>query len=198
MCGRFETLPSIQSLIQTLQDNNIDIKIKFNDLPKKNKNIAPAEEIFSISNTGQDFFLSKTNWGIKFSPDSPLIFNSRIETIREKKFWQNLFDNNRLLVPMTGFYEWKKENNKKIPYRIYLPDEKIFFVPALFHVDKDQNIQTSLITTKPNEFIRKIHHRMPVILRITEGIQYLVGDKESNLNKCIPYTGEMLMERADI
>ena len=99
---------------------------------------------------------------------------------------------------MSAFYEWKKEGTKKIPYRIFLPDEEIFFVPALSYIDKDKNTFTSLITTTPNDFIKQIHHRMPVILKIKEAINYLIDDPESNLTKCQPYSGKMQMEPASI
>ena len=99
---------------------------------------------------------------------------------------------------MSAFYEWKKDGTRKIPYRIFLPDQEIFYVPAVYHIDKEKNIFTSLITTAPNEFIKQIHHRMPVILRIKEGINYLIDDAETNLGKCIPYSGKMEMEQVSL
>ena len=202
MCGRFETKPSIQSLVRALKKQNIDLDLKLSlELklaPTKSVNIAPTNKILSITYIDSRYKLSQTNWGIKFSSGSPLIFNSRIETITEKKFWLSLFDKNRLLVPMSAFYEWKKEGTKKIPYRISLPDEELFFVPALSYIDKDKNTFTSLITTTPNDFIKPIHHRMPVILKIKEAINYLIDDPESNLTKCKPYSGKMQMEPASI
>ncbi len=198
MCGRFETVLSVQSLFALFKENDVDLQVSVTDRAEKTENIAPAEKIFSINYSNRNYILSRTNWGIKFSEDSPLIFNSRIETIKTKNFWGNIFDKNRALVPMTGFYEWKKEKAKKIPFRIFLPDEKIFFVPALFYTDKNKHTYTSLITTTPNDFIRQVHHRMPVILSIKQGISYLAAEKEKILNMCVPYVGEMRMEKADI
>jgi len=198
MCGRFETKPSLQTLVSSLRKHNVDLVIELESEDKKSVNIAPTNKIFSISYSDSNYKLSYSNWGIKFSADSPLIFNSRIETIKGKKYWMNLFDKNRLLVPMSAFYEWKKEGAKKIPYRIFLPDEELFFVPALFTLNKGKEISTSLITTTPNKFIKQIHHRMPVILRIKDGLNYLLDDADSNLTRCIPYTGEMGMEPAEI
>ncbi len=198
MCGRFETTPSLQTLVAILKNHNIDVELRLDNTHGKTLNIAPSEEIFSIYNSNKNLYLSKIGWGIKFTPDSPLIFNSRIETIKEKKFWGNLFDKNRALVPMTGFYEWKKEKNNKVPYRIYLPDEEMFFVPALFHTDINKNISASLITTTPNDFIKSIHHRMPVILKISEGVTYLKSDKKIIFDMCVPYNGEMEIEKAEI
>ncbi len=198
MCGRFETKPSVQTLVKVLEKHGIVLRLDLQSEDKKSVNIAPTNKIFSISHSANNYKLSLTNWGIKFSEKSPLIFNSRIETIKEKKFWTMLFDKNRLLVPMSAFYEWKKEGARKIPYRIFLPDEEIFFVPALFSIYKDKKIYTSLITTTPNKFIKPIHHRMPVILKIKYGLNYLLDDLETNLSRCIPYSGKMDLEPADI
>ena len=198
MCGRFETTPSIQSLIEVLKKENIDLQLDFESKKNKTINIAPTESIISIIKSDQNYKLSVSKWGIKFNSDSPLIFNSRIETIQEKKYWFNLFGKNRSLVPMTAFYEWKTEGKKKTPYRIFIPNEEIFFVPALYYLDKDQNIYTSLITTIPNDFVKTIHHRMPVIFNIKNGLKYFSDSAESNLLKCIPYAGKMSMEKFNL
>ncbi|MGE5497695.1 MAG: SOS response-associated peptidase family protein, partial [Syntrophothermus sp.] len=107
------------------------------------------------------------------------------------------FDTSRCIVPMSAFYEWKKEGSQKVPYRIFLKNEKFFFVPALY-VEKEREFYASLITTTPNRFIEKIHHRMPVILKINEALEYLKNDSEINLARCIPFASdeEMEMERA--
>ena len=99
---------------------------------------------------------------------------------------------------MSAFYEWTKEGSKKIPYRIFLKDEPLFFVPALFHLDKDKNIFASLLTTIPNTFIKKIHHRMPVIFTFNNALSYFTNTAEDNLKLCIPFPHpeKMDMERA--
>ncbi len=195
MCGRFEATPSIQYIIEVLKEEKINIQLDYKKKENKTVNISPTESILIVLKSDQNYKLSIAKWGIKFKIDSPLIFNSRIETIKEKKYWLNLFDKNRSLVPMSAFYEWKKEGTKKIPYRIFLPDNEMFFVPALYFLDKEKNICTSLITTTPNGFIKPIHHRMPVIFSINEGIKYLSNSLEFNLQKCVPYSGEMSMEK---
>ncbi len=206
MCGRFESKPSIQALVDEFKKENKSLNIQMHrDIAGKEReaelselksfNISPTSKILSISYTEKNYNLFQSNWGIKFSAESPLIFNSRIETIKEKKYWNNLFNKNRLLVPMSAFYEWKKEGTKKIPYRIFLPGVESFYVPALYHIDKDKSIFASLITTAPNDFIKPIHHRMPVILEIKDAIDYLINDPEVNLSKCVPYAGKMELEQ---
>ena len=118
MCGRFESIPNAEGLLDQLKQLNIDLIVEKED-GLKTVNIAPTEKINGIRKQENQYFLSSYKWGIKFSQSSPLIFNSRIETIVEKKFWQDTFNRNRCLIPMSAFYEWKKEGSKKVPYRIF-------------------------------------------------------------------------------
>lgn len=194
MCGRFENTVSLENLFSALELENISLK---NELTQTN--IAPTQKIMTVTSRGDKLKLLPMNWGIKFSKDTPLIFNSRIETIKEKPYWRKLFDSNRCIVPMSAFYEWKKEGNRKIPYRIFLKKEKLFFVPAVY-LQKDNEFYASLITTTPNKFIEKIHHRMPVILRKEDAVDYLQCDSQVNLNRCIPYEQpeDMAMERVTL
>lgn len=200
MCGRFENKVNENIFVQLLQELKIKLIIDESLKKRKTANIAPTDPIFAIRLLDNEFTLSMVNWGIKFKEDSPLIFNSRIETIKEKKYWFSMFDKYRCIVPMTGFYEWKKEVTRKIPYRIFLPEDKIFYVPALYYTDKNKNIHTSLITTTPNKFIKPIHHRMPVMLDLKTGVQFLKNNAKDNLELCIPFPDdeEMKFEKAMI
>jgi putative SOS response-associated peptidase YedK len=199
MCGRFENNVSPYPIVEQLKFHYPDIEFELDEENTRKVNISPTNKILTLTNSDQKYKITPMVWGIKFSEDSPLLFNSRIETIKEKKYWTNLFNKNRCLVPMTAFYEWKKEGARKVPYKIFLQEEKLFFVPALY-LKKEEQYFTSLITTVPNAFIKKVHHRMPVIFKIQEALSYFSNDEETNLNKCIPLNDKikMGMERAEI
>lgn len=194
MCGRFETKKIEQTIIDQFSllqlpltvDDELDARSKFD--------IKPSEKILSISYDKSTYRLGKINWGFRFKEGSPFIFNSRIETIKEKPYWKNLFDKNRCIVPMTGFYEWKTEGKKKTKYRVSLPDKDIFYIPAIYYIDKEKNRYASLITTTPNRFISSIHHRMPVIFDFPNAVDYLIADLETNLKRSLPYDDNHKME----
>lgn len=194
MCGRFENKIREDWMMEKLAEFDFKIFLKNIGEERKKENIAPTNSIFALIKEDENFLGENNIWGIKFSDESPLIFNSRIETISEKHFWKMLFDRNRCIVPMSAFYEWKKEKSKKIPYRIFLKNEDMFFVPALFNKDKKGKKSISLITTEPNEFMKNIHNRMPVILNIKDAIEYLTGDAEKNIKNCVPYKDEKNMD----
>jgi len=192
MCGRFETKPNAEGLIKQLEQLNIELIVE-KDEGEKTVNIAPTEKITGIRKQLSKYLLSSFQWGIKFSQSSPLIFNSRIETIIEKKFWKDSFNRFRRLIPMSAFYEWKKEGGQKVPYRIYLKTEDLFFIPALYYINKENTCLASLITTTPNNFIRPIHHRMPVIFTYKNAVSFLTNTVDQNLKLCIPFPNPEIM-----
>lgn len=200
MCGRFENRIREDWMMQKFAEFNVNVFFRTVDKLRKKENIAPTNSILTLTKDDSDILADTNKWGIKFSEDSPLLFNSRIETIMIKPFWKMLFDRNRCLVPMSAFYEWKKENTKKVPYRIFLKNEEMFFVPGIFNKDKEGNKSVSLITTEPNDFMKEIHNRMPVILNMKDAVEFLSGDVNSNFEKCVPYKDEknMEMETAEI
>ncbi len=193
MCGRFESFEVDKKIVSLFTEHGLSFEIDEELQNRASIDIRPTEKILSILLKDDIYKITKVGWGIKFSDSSPLIFNSRIETIEEKHFWNGLFSKNKCLVPMSGFYEWKTEGKKKTKYRVYLPDKELFFVPAIYTRGKDKQIKASLITTTPNNFIRKIHHRMPVIFDFEEGINFLNNDIEANLKKCVPYDDTKIM-----
>lgn len=78
----------------------------------------------------------------------------------------------RCIVPSTGYFEWRHEGAKKIPYYIYLKDEPIFSMAGIYDswLDKEtgeEHSTFSIITTDTNSLTDYIHntkHRMPAIL----------------------------------
>lgn len=141
-------------------------------------------------------YLTEMKWGIQFDPEkkSPLIFNSRDDTVSTKPFWKKLFDRNRILIPMTGFYEWKDiGQKKKQKHKLILKNKKLFFVPGLYWKNKEGVNEFSLITTSPNSHVIKIHSRMPVILDDENVLNYFTDSSEENFKKLKPSGEEILI-----
>lgn len=105
-----------------------------------------------------------------------LFKNARAETLFEKWPWRMLWQHNRCIIPVTGFYEpHRLPNGKAQYYYTTLKDQEIFSIAGLW--DEWTNPQTGekvlsfvLITTDANAMMRKIHNggsnpfRMPKIL----------------------------------
>jgi putative SOS response-associated peptidase YedK len=194
MCSRFENKESGISIFKRLNKNSSGNYVleEFDDV--KNQNIAPTDRIIVLLRKDHKFIITDAQWGIKFKNEktSPLIFNSRIETIREKSFWKNLFANNRCLVPATAFYEWKTFNNKKIPHKISLENCDLFFFSSIYTVISNI-LSVSIITTEPNNFMKNIHRRMPHINSSDYINSFFYSQTDLLLNDIKPLSNEIPM-----
>ena len=101
-----------------------------------------------------------------------MTLNARADTIFQKPSFQEPIMKKRCIVPSTGYFEWRHEGTRKIPYYIYVKDEPIFSMAGVYDswLDKSTGkvISTfSIITTEANSLTDYIHntkHRMPAIL----------------------------------
>jgi len=89
--------------------------------------------------------------------------NARGETVAEKPMFATAFRGFRCLVPASGFYEWKTLAGRKQPCYVFPEDNALFGLAGIVLLWKGERT-ISLITTVPNELMREIHDRMPVIL----------------------------------
>ena len=165
MCGRY-SLIFIDDLGNRFRVFNpmIGLRSRFN--------IAPGSEMPVVVHEEKNE-LVMMKWGLVphgtrdlYAAKRPI--NARAETLSEKHSFQELLKNQRCLVPASGFFEWKKEGKKKIPFYIHLPKIPLFAFAGLYdqHAGPDGNLLFSytIITTEPNALIPKIHDRMPSIL----------------------------------
>ncbi|WP_294591660.1 SOS response-associated peptidase [uncultured Bacteroides sp.] len=136
------------------------------------------------------------NWGLipfwtKTEKDAEEIrkmtLNARADTIFEKPSFREPIMKKRCIVPSTGYFEWRHEGSKKIPYYIYLKNEEIFSMAGIYDtwLDKSTGVEHttfSIITTDTNpltDYIHNTKHRMPAILSKVDEEKWL----ESALSK---------------
>jgi putative SOS response-associated peptidase YedK len=134
------------------------------------------------------------------------MINARAETLLEKPSFRTLVSQRRCIIPADGFYEWRREGNRKIPMWIHLTKKEPFVFAGLW--DSWRNPQEgdvlntfTIITTDPNALVRRIHNRMPVIYDVAMGRQWLehsFGNRATTLAAVLrPWPSE-LMEAWDV
>ena len=57
--------------------------------------------------------LCKKAWGYPEWQNKGVIFNARVESVTEKRMFQNGIHYHRTVIPAAGFYEWSFLYNKK-------------------------------------------------------------------------------------
>lgn len=94
--------------------------------------------------------------------------NAKSETVFESRLYKGAVLRHRCIVPLSGFFEWKRAGDKKQPFAVHLKAEPIMSVAGIFSVwrpkDGPARYSFALMTTQANGFMKKIHDRMPVIL----------------------------------
>lgn len=167
MCGRFSLTTNKQQLAEAFAGFEPPRELS----PRYN--IAPSQPVAVVANTGQnkvDFFV----WGLipAWAKDPGIgnrMINARAETLAEKPSFKAAYRRRRCLVLADGFYEWRKNPDKsKTPMYIQLESKEPFAFAGLWErwnsPQGDEVLSCAIITTEPNEFMAKIHNRMPVIL----------------------------------
>ncbi len=109
-------------------------------------------------------------------------FNARAEEAARKPAFREALKKRRCLVPADAFYEWQQvDAQTKQPYAIALKSGEICAFAGLWESCQPAEgppLETfAIITTSPNELMKPIHNRMPVILEPGDYARWLApGD----------------------
>jgi putative SOS response-associated peptidase YedK len=117
--------------------------------------------------------LDVLRWGLvprwaKDAKDAARLINARSEGIEGKPSFRDAFAKRRCLVPMDGFYEWRKaEEGSRQAYAVALASGRPMAVAGLWEGWKSPEgewLRTfTVITTASAGKQALVHHRMPVI-----------------------------------
>lgn len=170
MCGRYAFYLPHEAMVRLfdLQDDAPAVEARYN--------VAPSNFVPVIRNDKAHMRkLSLLHWGLvpSWAKDRKIgyrMINARSETVPDKPSFRNAFRRRRCLVPASGFYEWKKEGDRKIPYFISMKDAEVFSFAGLWerwreHDDAEPLDSVTICTTAASAFMKPLHERMPVILK---------------------------------
>ncbi|PKR76926.1 hypothetical protein CEY16_14060 [Halalkalibacillus sediminis] len=165
MCGRFTFLADEIDVLNAFQ---LDEMVEWHN----NYNIAPTQDVLTIINDGEKNRAGNMKWGlVPFWSKDPSIgskmINARLETADEKPSFKKLMERKRCLIVADSFYEWQKTEDGKQPMRIFLKDRPVFAFAGLWDrwkTDEEERVTCTILTKEANDFMKPMHHRMPVIL----------------------------------
>lgn len=165
MCGRF-TVADPQKIEERFGTSN--------RMPpfEPSFNVAPSQFVPVITRNSPNK-ITLMNWGLIFSPKVNYgTINLRAESFKEKPFFQKFLISKRCIIPADSFYEWAVVNlegkEEKYPFNFFLRDRKLFGFAGIYNeIQNSKGVTTytcAIITTTPNEKVKTVHNRMPVIL----------------------------------
>jgi len=177
VCGRFTLTSSPERLAQRFGLDAVQpLAPRFN--------IAPTQEVATIRVRAEagGRVLEMRRWGLvpAWARDPRVgnrMINARSETVAERPAFRTAFRLRRCLVPADGFYEWAGGPGPRQPYHIGLADGSPFAIAGLWECwsgPGDAVIAScTLLTTRANERVSAVHHRMPVVLEPEDYARWL-------------------------
>ena len=214
MCARYR-LSRRKQLIQEYFDtaDEVDWEPRYNIAPSQNVGIIRQDR------AKPERHLSLARWGlIPYWAKDPSIgyklINARSETVTDKPAFRKAFECRRCLIPADGFYEWKRAEKAKQPFRFGLHDDSLFAFAGLWDRWKDGSglvvESCSILTTTPNALLADVHDRMPVILspehydlwldpgfRCTKALTAMLGPFDATLMRRYPVSTRVNFVRND-
>ncbi len=143
MCGRYSLTTPVEGLRHLFE---------FPERPNlaPRYNIAPTQEAAVFRrDEGGGMHLLQMRWGLipswaKDKSISARLINARSETVATQPAFRTAFRQRRCLVPADGFYEWRKEGTKKLPWRFHLADSAPFCFAGLWESWRDPETKAPL------------------------------------------------------
>lgn len=168
MCGRFSLAIPAERIAELF-------KTAMLETVRPRYNISPTLPVLGIATQPdtKERRGSLFHWGLipfwaKDKKISAKLTNARCETLAEKPSFRAAYKYRRCLIPVDGFYEWKREDGRKQPYYFTMTDGEPFAFAGLWEHwsgPAGEELQScTIVTTRANRLMEPIHHRMPVIL----------------------------------
>ncbi len=167
MCGRFSLISDLSELQLRFDFENplTDYAPRFN--------ISPTQDVLTVRWEDGYNIGEYMRWGLipSWAKDMSIgnrAINARAETLAERPMFRTALRRRRCLILADGFYEWTGKGKARQPMRILMTTGEPFAFAGLWETWRDPEGETidscTIVTTTPNDLMRPIHDRMPVIL----------------------------------
>ncbi len=183
MCGRFTQAFSWAELIafyRLVDEIALHLSASWN--------VAPTHSAGVIVLGAGGLRFKPMRWGLvpSWAKDPAIgskLINARAETLAEKPAFRQALKSRRCVVPISGFYEWRREARGKQPYFIAAADGKPLSLAGLWE-DWNGLLTFTIVTAPANEMLAPIHDRMPAILAQDEALAWLKTGDAALLKPC--------------
>jgi putative SOS response-associated peptidase YedK len=168
MCGRFTQQRPTSELAEIFDaEDRVGA-------PGGRFNVAPTDEAAVVVQRDDHRAVTTYRWGLipHWAKDEKVgsrMFNARAETLSASPAFRDALRRRRCIVPVDSFYEWRREGNVRQPFRVLRTDGRPLALAGLWSGWKDPKTEEirrtfAIITGTPNDVVREIHDRMPVVL----------------------------------
>ena len=180
MCGRYSLTTAIDRLLPRLR-GALPEGLREHYLPRVQ--VRPSEPVLIQREIEGHPEVAFAAWGLlpawlKDPRGRTRPINARSETVAEKPYFRGAWRQHRCLLPADGFYEWRPVAEapavpgcgrpRKQPHLIRRCDGAPFWLGGVWDrwlgADGSEIDTCCILTTAPNDLLRPIHERMPVVV----------------------------------
>jgi putative SOS response-associated peptidase YedK len=183
MCGRYTLTDPDPARLRARF--GLDSSIELTE--KVRYNIAPTDPVLAIRRTEEGKRQpGRLRWGLvpgrwAERRSGPPLINARAETLGRQPAFAESFRERRCLIPADGFYEWHHREGGKTPVWVSRLDGDLFAFAGVWAArparDGSPELHScAIVTCEPNDLIRPIHDRMPVVLSAEDEARWLDPD----------------------
>ena len=177
MCGRFAQYRiAYEYLDKIAMQLPLPLRGSVNPEPIGRYNVCPQSLVQLLHQDDDGLRMEPVKWG--YAPlwaqgKRPPAINARVETAATSKFFRDIWQTVRAIVPADGWYEWNKDAaNPKIkqPYYITLRSGEPMFFAALGRFQRGASLEPRdgdgfvVITSSSAAGMLDIHDRRPLVL----------------------------------
>jgi len=207
MCGRFVSSSPPDELAKYF-----DVEAVAETVLEPSFNVAPSNDVYIVVESGGVRRLETFHWGLvpfwaKDIKTGFKMINARADGLADRNAYKRAFKKRRCIIPADGFYEWQKVPGRKAkqPMFIHRTDGEPLAFAGLWEIwrppehkgDDDAILRScTIITGEPNEKVRPIHDRMPVMLPPSAWAEWLdpTNDDIESLGKLLVPAPARLLE----
>jgi putative SOS response-associated peptidase YedK len=180
MCGRYTLAAPSEELVEVF-----DVpEPAFELVPRFN--VAPGQDAPVVGEDRRGRRMGLLRWGLvpawADDPARPLV-NARGESVARTPSFREAYAHRRCLVPADGFYEWREEGGRKIPYWFHPVERQVLSFAGIWEhwerPGREPRDGFAILTVAANDDVRPIHERMPLIVAGRDRGAWMSGDTDA-------------------
>ncbi|GAA4885616.1 SOS response-associated peptidase [Saccharopolyspora cebuensis] len=197
MCGRYASTKDLGRLAAEFAA----LDATGGAAPGADFNVAPTKQVLTVvqrhprTEDGQrdesrtERSIRVMRWGLvpPWAKDPKIgnrMINAKAETVTGKPAFRSAAKRHRCLLPADGWYEWKRDGDRKQPYFTTSPDGTSLAMAGLFETWRDPAaeepeplVTCAVLTTEALGPAAEVHHRMPLVLPSDRWADWLDPDR---------------------
>lgn len=141
---------------------HFDIEDTGESIFESHYNIARGHHIPVITRSGEEYELQRMRWGKDFEKNAEppeVLSGEEIEKLEKTS-------KRRAIIPISGFYIWKRDGKKDHPFFVRNIDNSLLYSAGFTYKDAENDFTyVEILMMESNTLIRPITEKMPLILK---------------------------------